>query len=164
MRCCCSVTKACPILCDPINCSTPSLCPLLSPRVCSNSCPLSQWCHLTISSSVAPFSSCPQSFSASGSFPMSWCFASAGQSVGASASALSFQWIFRVDFLWDWLVWSLCCPRGSQESFPVSQFKSINSLALCLLYGPTLTSVHVYWTNHSFDYMDLCVPSDVSAF
>ena len=61
--------------------------PSLSPRVWSNSYPLSQWCHLTISSSVAPFSSCPQSFLASGSFPMSQLFVSGGQSIGASAAA-----------------------------------------------------------------------------
>ena len=63
-------------------------CPSLSPRVCSNACPLSGWCYLIISSSVTPFSSCPQSFSASGSFPMSWLFASGGQSIEASASVL----------------------------------------------------------------------------
>ena len=62
-------------------------CPSLSPRVCSNSCPLSWWCHPTISSSVITFSSCPQSFPTSGSFPMSWLFASGGHSIGASASA-----------------------------------------------------------------------------
>ena len=56
------------------------------PRICSNSCPLSQWCHPSISSSVVPFSSCFQSFPASGSFPMSWLLASCGQSIGASAS------------------------------------------------------------------------------
>ena len=60
-------------------------CPSLSHRVCS--CPLGQWCHPTISSSVAPFSSCLQSFPASGSFPMSWLFTSGGQSIGASALA-----------------------------------------------------------------------------
>ena len=60
----------------------------LSPRVCSNSCLLSWWCYLTISSSVIPFSSCPQSFPASGSFPMSWLLASDGQSIGASAPVL----------------------------------------------------------------------------
>ena len=59
----------------------------LSPRICSNTCPLSQWRHPTISSSVTHFSSCPQSFPASGSFPMSRLIASGGQSVGASASA-----------------------------------------------------------------------------
>ena len=62
-------------------------CPSLSPRVCSNSCPLSQWCHPTISSSVTPFSSCPQSFPASESFPMGQLFISGGQSIGASTSA-----------------------------------------------------------------------------
>ena len=62
-------------------------CPLLSPRVCSNSCPLSQRCHSAISSSVVPFSSRLQSFPASGSFPVSQFFTSGGQSIGASASA-----------------------------------------------------------------------------
>ena len=61
-------------------------CPSLSPRVCLNSCLLSQWCHLTISSSVAPFSSCPQSFPALGSFPVSQLLALSGQRIGASAS------------------------------------------------------------------------------
>ena len=61
-------------------------CPSLSPRVCSNSCPLSPWCHLTISSSVTPFFSCPQSFPASGSLPVSQLFASGGESTRASAS------------------------------------------------------------------------------
>ena len=60
--------------------------PSLSPRVCSDSCPLSQWCHPTISSSIALFSSCPQSFPSSGSFPMSWLFPPGGQSIGASVS------------------------------------------------------------------------------
>ena len=62
-------------------------CPSLSPRVCSKSCPLSQWCHPTISSSVTPFSACPQSFPALGSFQMSQFFTSGGQSIGVSASA-----------------------------------------------------------------------------
>ena len=62
--------------------------PALSPRVCSNSCPLSQWYHQIISSSVIPFSSCLQSFPESGSFPMSWLFASGHQSIGTSALAL----------------------------------------------------------------------------
>ena len=61
--------------------------PSPTPRACSNSCPSSRWCHPTILSSVVPFSSCLQSFPASGSFPMSWLFKSGGQSIGASASA-----------------------------------------------------------------------------
>ena len=76
----------------------------------------------------------------------------------------SFQWIFGTDFLSDWLVRSPCCPRDSLESSPTPQFKSINSLVLSLLYGPTLTSIHDHWKNHSFDHMDFCQRSDVSAF
>ena len=64
------------------------LCPSLSRRVCSNSRPLSQWCYLTISSSISPFSLCLQSFPVSGSFPMSWLLASGGQSIGALATVL----------------------------------------------------------------------------
>ena len=66
-------------------------CPSLPPRVCSSSYPLSQWCHPTISSSVVPFYSCPQSFPASGSFPVSQLFASSSQSIGASATASVLQ-------------------------------------------------------------------------
>ena len=62
-------------------------CPSLSPRVCSNSCPLSQWCYPPIPSYVIPFSSCLQSFPASGYFPLNWLFESGGQSIGVSASA-----------------------------------------------------------------------------
>ena len=63
-------------------------CPSLSPRVCPSSCPVNWWCYPTIPSSAALFSFCPQSFPASGSFPMSRLFASGGQSIGASASVL----------------------------------------------------------------------------
>ena len=62
-------------------------CPSPAPRACSNSCPSSRWCHPAISSSVVPFSSCPQSLPATGSFPLSWLFTSGGQSIGALASA-----------------------------------------------------------------------------
>ena len=64
------------------------LCPPLSPRVCSNLCSLSQWCHLTMSSSATHFFSCLQSFLAAGSFPVSWLFTSGSQSIGALASVL----------------------------------------------------------------------------
>ena len=56
-----------------------------------------------------------------------------------------FQWIFRVDFLSDWLIWSTCCPRDSQESSLAPQSKGINYSVLSLLYGPTLTSIHDFW-------------------
>ena len=112
-------------------------CPSPSPSIYSNSSPLSWWCHPTTSSSVAPFSSCPQSFPVSGSFPVSQLVASGGQTIGASASVLPMN--IQGYFLQDWLVWSPCSPRDSQESSLASQFKSINSLALSLLYGPILT-------------------------
>ena len=67
----------------------------------------------------------------------------------------SFQWKFRVDFLYNWLVCSPCCPRDSQESSPEPQVESINSWALSLLYVPTLTSIHDYWKSYSFDYMEI---------
>ena len=81
-----SVDQLCPTLCDPMNRSTPGL-PVHHhlPEFTLNSCPSSQWCHPTVSSSVIPFSSCPQSFPASGSFQMSQ-FSSGGQSIGVSAS------------------------------------------------------------------------------
>ena len=74
-------------------------CPPPTPWVYSNSCPLSQWCHPIISSSVIPFSSCLQSSPASGSFPISQFFASCGQSIGFQLQHQSFQWIFRTDLL-----------------------------------------------------------------
>ena len=80
------VAQSCLNLRDPVDCSTPGSCPPSSPGLCSNPCPLSQWCHPTISSFVAAFS-CFQSFPASGSFPKSQLFASGGQSIEASASA-----------------------------------------------------------------------------
>ena len=88
--CCCSVTKSCPTLQFHPLPHTRLSWPLF-PRVCSNSCPFSQWCHPTISSSVVPFSSCLQSFPASGSFPMSQFFAPGGQSIEVSASVLHYR-------------------------------------------------------------------------
>ena len=129
--------------------------PLPIPGAYTNSCPLSQWYHSTMSSSVAPFSSCPQSFQASGSFHISWLFTTGGQSIGALALASVLPMNIQGWFPLDWLVWSPYCPRDSQESFPAPQFKSISSSALSLLYGPTLTSIHDYWKNLS---LDSCVP------
>ena len=125
-----------------------------SPGVCSNSCPLSQWYCLTISSSATSFSFCLQSFPASVSFPMSQLFVLGGQSIGTSASSV-LPMNIQVDFLQDWLVWSSFNPRDSQESYPAPQFKSSNSSVLSLPYGPTLTSIGNYWKNHSFEYKGL---------
>ena len=124
-------------------------CPSPTPRAYSNSCPSSQWCHPTISSSVIPFSSCLQSFPASGFFQMSQLFTSGGQSIEVSASTS----VLPVN-IQDWSPLGLtdlsCSPRDSQESSPTPQFKSIGSLVLSFLYSPTLTSIHDYWKNHSF--------------
>ena len=92
-------------------------CPSPTPRVYSNSCPLSLWCHPTISSSVVPFSSCPQSFPASGSFQMSRLFTSGGQSTGVSASAsvLPMNTLPRIGVYSTVLSWSLLCARHCDE-------------------------------------------------
>ena len=130
-------------------------CPSLSPGICSNSCPLScLWCHPAISSSVVPFSSCPQSFLASGSFPMMsvcirwpkyWSF-----SFSTSTSNKIQSCSFRIDWF------DLLAAQEILESSLAPQFESINSLTLSLAYGPTLTSIHDYWKKHGFEYMDLC--------
>ena len=125
-------------------------CPSPTPGVYPNPCPSSRWCHPIISSSVFPFSSCPQSFPASGSFQMSQLFAWGGRSIGVSASA-SVQWTPRTDLLQEGLVGSPHSPRDSQESPPTPQFKSINFSALSFLHSPTLTSIHDHWKNHTLD-------------
>ena len=126
-------------------------CPLISPGVCTNSYPLSQWCHPTISSSVTPS---PLALSLSqhqGLFQWVGSSHQMAKVLELQLQPQSLPWIFRVDFLSDWLVWSPCSPRDSQESSAAPQFKSINSLVLSLLYGSTLTSIHDYRKNHSFD-------------
>ena len=137
-------------------------CLIPSPGVCSNSCPLSRWCHPTISSSVIPLSSRLQSFPASGSFPMSWFFASGGQSIRVSASASVLP--VRIQCWFSLGLTGLI----SMQSKGLSRVLSSTTIQkhqffglLSLLYGPTCTSIHNYWKNHSFDYMDLCWQSDV---
>ena len=110
---------------------------------------------ITIPSFATLFSFCFQSFPASVSFPMNQLVASGGQSVGVLP--MNIQSWFPLGLTG----WSPCSPRDSQESSLAPQFKSINSLMLSLLYCPALTSVHVYWKNHSFNYSDLCRQSDV---
>ena len=117
------------------------LCPSPTPWACSNSCPSSQWCHQTISSSVVPFPWL-QSSPASWSFPMSQCFASGGQSIGASASVLPMNIQSWFPLGWTGLI-SLQS-RDSRESSPAPQFKSINSSVLSFLYSPTQPSL---WPN-----------------
>ena len=136
-------------------------CPSPTPRTCSNSCPLNQWCHPIISSSVVPFSVCLHSSPASGSFPKTQLFAWGGQSTGVSASAS-------------------VPPKKSQDWFPLgwTGWISLQSKGLSRIFSNTTvqkhqffnvqlslwSSIHDYWKNHSFDYMDLCWQSNVSAF
>ena len=138
-------------------------CPPPTPEACSNSCPSSQWCHPTISSTVIPFSSCLQFFLASRSFLMSQLFPSGGQSIGASASGSALPMDNQVWFPLGF-TGLILHPRHSQESSPGPQFESVNSSALSLLYGSTVTSIYDYRKNHSFHKIDLCQQSDVSAF
>jgi len=101
-------------------------CPSPTPRACSNSCPSSRWCHPTVSSSVIPFSSCLQSFPASGSFPSSLFFASGGQRIGVSASAISpsNEYSGLISFRIDWFdnlavsgtLWNLLQHQSSKAS------------------------------------------------
>ena len=138
-------------------------CPLPSPGACSNSRPLNQWCHPVISSSVIPFSSCLQSFPASGSFSMSQLFPLGGYSIGTSASASVLPMNIQ-----GWLPLGLTdlislSSKGLSKAFSTTVW-SINSLVLSLLYGPTLTLVHDCWENHSFDYMDFCWQCNISSF
>ena len=125
-------------------------CPSPTPGVHPNSCPLSWRFIPATSSSVIPFSSCPQSLPASESFPMIQLFAWGSQILEFQLQHQSFQWIFRADFVYDELVGSPCSPRDSTSS-STSQFKSINSSALSFLHSLTLTSIRDYWKNHSLD-------------
>ena len=107
-------------------------CPSPTPGVHSNSRPSSQWCHPAISSSVVPFSSCPQSLPASKSFPMSQFFTWGAQSIGISALASVLPKNTQDWSPLEWTVGSPCSPRDSPESSPTPQFKSISSLVLSL--------------------------------
>ena len=154
-QCCfCSITKSSPTLCDPMDCRMQSmfLCPSISPQICWNSCSLSQWCYLTFSSSATPS---PFAFSLSqhqGLFQWIGTLHQVAKVLELQLRHQSLQWVFRVDFLSDWLAWTSCSSRDSQEFSPAPQFESIISLVLSLLYGPALTSTHDYWKYHIFDY------------
>ena len=118
------VTKLCTNLCDPMDCSMTHF-PGLQyiPGVCSNSYSLHQWCYPTISSSVTPFSSNPQCFPGSGSFPMSWLFALGAQSIRASASPSVLPMNIQGWSPLGLIDLSSCCLKTSQDSSPTSQFR-----------------------------------------
>ena len=113
-----SVAQLCLTLCDPMVCGTPGF-PVYhpTPRACSNSCPSSQWCYPNISSSVIPFYSCPQSFPASGSFPVSQFFASGDPSIGVSASTSVLPMNIQDSFPLEWTGWISLQSKGLSRVF-----------------------------------------------
>ena len=125
-------------------------CPSPTPGSYSNSCPLHRWCHPTISSSVVPFS-CLQSFPASGSFQMSHFFTSGGQSIGVSASASVRPMNIQDWFPLGWTGWISLQSKGLSRVFSNTTVQKHQFSALSFLYGPTLTSIHDHWKNHSLD-------------
>ena len=141
-----SVAQLYPTLCNPMDCSMPGF------HVHHHLQEFPQThVHPTISSSVVPFSSCLQSFPASGSFQISQFFTSGGQSIGASASASVLPTNIQ-----DWFPLGLTGliswqSKGLSRVFSNTTVQSISSSVLSFLYSPTLTSIHDYWKNHSFD-------------
>ena len=136
--------------------------PCPSPRVSSDSCPLSWLCHPTISSChplLFPPSIFPniRVFCNESAFHIRW------PKYWSFSISPSNEYSGLITFRIDWF--DLLAVQGiPQESSPIPQFKSIHSLSLSLLYGTTLTFVHDYWKNHSFDCTDFCQQSDVFAF
>ena len=150
--------------CDLMDCGTPGfLVNQPPPGACSNSCPMSWRCHPTISSSVVPFSRL-QSSPASGSFPTSRFFASGGQSIGVSASAcLSNEYSGLLSIRMECL--DLLTVQGTLKGLPQHHSWKASILWCSAFFRvQTLTSIHDYWKNHSFDYTDLCWENNVSAF
>ena len=119
-------------------------CPSPTPRVYSNSHPLSQWCHPTIESSVVPFSSCLQSFPASGSFQMSQLFASGGQSTGVLASTSVLPMNIQDWFPLGWTGWISLQSKGLSRVFSTTTIQKHQFFMLSFLYSPTLRSIHDY--------------------
>ena len=145
---CCSVAQSCLTLFHNELQHTRLPHPSSSSGACSNSCPLSQWCHPTISSSFVPFSSGNLS-QPQGLFQ--WVSSLHQVSKVLELQQQSFQWIFRVDFFRiDWF-YLLVVQRTLRSLLQHHNSNASPSLVLSPLYGPTLTSIHDYWKNHSFD-------------
>ena len=143
-----SVSQSCPMLCDPMNHSTPGL-PVHNQLLESTQTHVHRiYDAIQSYHSVVPFSSCPQSFPASRAFQMSQLFSSGGQSFSFSISPsneYSGLVFFRIG------CFDTLAVQGTLKNSPTPQFKSINSSALRFLYGPTLTCIHDYWKTHCLD-------------
>ena len=150
-----SVTQSCPTFCDAMNRSMPGL-PVHHQ--------LPEFTHPTISPSVITISSCPLSFPASGSFPMSQTFQSGGQSIRVSASASVLPMNTQDWSSLGWIGWISLQSKGLSRVFSNTTIQKLNSSVLSFLYNPTLTFIHDHWKNHSLDQTDLCWQSNVSAF
>ena len=164
--CCCSVAKLCPTLCDPWTAASQAS---LSFTISWSLFKLMSIESVMLSNSLIvchPLLLFPSIFPSIRVFSMqSQLFPSGGQNIRALISAsvlqMSIKWgliFFRIDWF------DLLAVQGTLKSLLQPQFKSINSLALSLLYGPSLTTIHDYLKNHSFNYTDFCQQSDASAF
>ena len=122
-----------------------------TPRVYANSCSSSRCCHSTISSSAVPVSFCLQSLPASGSFPMSQFFTSSCQSIGVSASASVLPMNIQDWFPLGWTAWISLLSKGLSRVFSNTTVQKHQFFSLSFLYSPTLTFIHDYWKNQSFD-------------
>ena len=126
-------------------------CPSPIPRVHSDSYPSSRWCYPTISPSIVPFSSCPQSFPASQSFPMSQLFAWGGQSTGVSALA---SFLPKKSQDWsplEWTGWISLQSKGLSRVFCNTTVQKHQFSSDSFLHSPIFTSIHDHWKNHSLD-------------
>ena len=145
-----SVAQSCPTLQPHESQHARPPCPSPTPRVHSNSCQSSRWCHPAISCSVVPFSSCPQSLPASGSFPASPLFTWGSQSIGVSASAS----VLPMNNDWsplEWTGWISLQSKGLSRVFSNTTIQKHQFFDAQLSSSPTLTSIHDHWKNHSLD-------------
>ena len=137
-------------------------CPSPSPKVCSNSCPLSWWCYPTISFSATPFSFCFQFFPASEYFPVGLLFASGNQSIRASVSVLPVN--IQDWSPLGWIGWISLQSKWLLRVFSNTTVQKHQFFWCSAFFTVQLTSIHNHWKNHSLDQTDLCWQSNVSAF
>ena len=126
-------------------------CPSPTPGIYTNPCTWSRWCHPTIWSSVVPFSSCPQSFPASVSFPVSQLFSWGGQSIGVSASTSVLPMNTQDWYLLGWTAWISLQSKGLSRVFSNTTVQKHQISGRGFVHSPTFTSVHDYWKNHRLD-------------
>ena len=148
-------------LCDPMDCRRQASLSITNSQSLLKLMSIESWCHPTISSSVVPFSSQLESVPASGSFPMSQFFDQVAKaSASASVLPLNTQDWFHLGLIGLISLQS----KGLSRVFSNTIVQKHWFFGVQLFFSPTLTSIHDYWKNHSFDYMDLCWQSNVSAF